>query len=96
MARRAIISRTMSNTHVKYMWVDITSGKTGTEETTLFGKIPARDTALRKLRKKLDTETFKVVAVLEYYIFQELRAQYAEVFFENSFTMPLRSAGKEG
>ena len=96
MARRQIVSRTMTCTSCKYMWVDITTGKTGTETSVLFGKIPSRESVLRKLRKKLDKETFKIVAVLEYKLTSQPRYMDAEKFFEESQIMPLRSAGKEG
>ena len=95
MARRQIVSRTMTCTACIYMWVDITTGVTGTETAVLFGKIPSRESVLRKLRKKLDKETFKIVAVLEDKLTSQPRYMDAEKFFEESQIMPLRSAEKE-
>lgn len=91
MAKRRVVSRTMTNTWVKYLTYDIrsNSGQTKAEEITLFGDWTSREKITRKLRTLFETDFYKIVAVLEFKPLTELFVMDGEDFFHKAKRYPI-------
>ena len=91
MKKQKMITRTMSVSNVTYMVVDVTTATVGTFSDTLVGSHNA-DTALIELRSTRETETLKVVSVINVAVEEALYGITESDFLAHAVKLPPRTA----
>lgn len=70
--RKPMITRTIETTVFEVFCIDTTTQKTETRTFTFSGRVKDTDKALKKLRKENETDTFKLVYVVNSRLEQKL------------------------
>lgn len=63
MARERSVTRTINVTTVKAITMDIETKAVSTQDFTISGDTPTRDSALKQAKKLYETSTLKIVAI---------------------------------
>lgn len=87
MARKAIVTRTITGTQVSVMALDTESGSVSTLTYVLSGNIEDTAKALKAVQKMYDTETLKHAKVLELSPLNKLMGMWEEDFIANAFEL---------
>ena len=89
--KQKMITRTMSVSTVTYMTVDVTTATVANHTATIVGS-HSTDTALSELRRTRETETIKVVSVINVMTEEALYGITEGEFLAHAVKLPPRSA----
>lgn len=94
MARERMVTRTVSETTVTVMCVNVTTAKMSNEVYTL-GQVSNQSDALKALKKLHETDTFKLVAVVSMDVTEQLYGMTEVEFIKLARKLPPRSTTTE-
>lgn len=92
MARKPMVTRTLTVTHALVMCLDITLGESCTREVTVLRTYKDDATLLKKVKPMLETETLKVVHIVGKDEIQTLYGMPEEKFMEFAEVLSPRGA----
>ena len=93
MAREKMITRTIEDTTIEVMTLDITSASVQTYKYHLSGQFTA-DEALKKLKKAYETDALKLVHIESMNTVEVLYGMTEEDFIAHAVVLPPRNINK--
>ncbi len=94
MARERMVTRTVSETTVTVMCVNVTTAEMENKVYTL-GQVSNQSDALKALKKLYETDTFKLVAVVSMNVTEQLYGMTEVEFIKLARKLPPRSTTTE-
>lgn len=94
MARERMVTRTVSETTVTVMCVNVTTAEMENKVYTL-GQVSNQSDALKVLKKLYETDTFKLVAVVSMDVTEQLYGMTEVEFIKLARKLPPRSTTTE-
>ena len=94
MARERMVTRTVSETTVTVMCVNVTTAEMTNKVYTL-GQVSNQSDALKALKKLYETDTFKLVAVVSMEVSEQLYGMTEVEFIKLARKLPPRSGATE-
>lgn len=94
MARERMVTRTVSETTVTVMCVNVTTAEMENKVYTL-GQVSNQSDALKALKKLYETDTFKLVAVVSMEVTEQLYGMTEVEFIKLARKLPPRSTTTE-
>lgn len=82
MARHSMVTRTLSRTTVEALCLDITSGLAVSKILEISGVYKSEDLLMKKVKEKLESETLKVVHIVNASKSEQLYGMYEEEFMK--------------
>lgn len=94
MARERMVTRTVSETTVTVMCVNVTTAEMENKVYTL-GQVSNQSDALKALKKLYETDTFKLVAIVSMTVSEQLYGMTEVEFIKLARKLPPRSGATE-
>lgn len=90
MSRERMVTRTVNEVVVKVLAMDVTTCEVTKPEYTLSGE-HSEETALKAIKKRYETETYKIVAIQEMTTKEVLLGMTEEEFLKYAKVLPPRT-----
>lgn len=91
MARKRMITRTITSTTYTALCLDILTAEPCNKTVTLGGTLDDKDKALKAVKAALDTDTVKAVTIVDTEINEELYGMTEDMFLMYAEKLPART-----
>lgn len=91
MARERMVTRTITETTVKAMGVNVETAQVDIVEYTLSGEYPDNTTILKVLKKNYENDTYKIVNIEDVKTEEKLYGMTEQQFIELAKELPPRA-----
>lgn len=95
MARQPMVTRTITTTQVNVLCLDVLTGEPSNRQVTIPRTYKTDDAILKVIKPMVETDTFKVVHVVDKVIVESLYGMREQDFIAHATQLPARKSTEE-